>query len=203
MTLSSTHLADLKKSGLSGETIEQSGIESIRPCDINRETAHNIDAGSAYAIPYPDTDFCRYRIFYPEDKTGPKYLQKKGTGNRRYIPHSVKSVLHDASIPLYITEGEKKALKAAQEGVHCIGLSGLWNWKNKGEDKLIADFDRITLEGRTVFIVPDSDWLEPNRHGYEKNLKDAVYQLGEKLKERGAKVFIVHLPDEGGNSNEE
>jgi hypothetical protein len=44
-----------------------------------------------------------------------------------------------------------------------------------------------------VKLVPDDDWLSPNKHGYGKNLKDAVYRLAGKLKERGARVFIVNI----------
>ncbi|MFA5823054.1 MAG: DUF3854 domain-containing protein [Thermodesulfovibrionales bacterium] len=124
----------------------------------------------------------------------PKYIQLKDSGNRLYIPTTVRSVLNDSAIPLHITEGEKKALKATQEGLFCIGLSGLWNWKNKGSEELISDFNQITLKNRAVYIVPDNDWLQPNKHGYAKNLKQAVYGLVIRLKERGARVFIVELP---------
>lgn len=123
----------------------------------------------------------------------PKYLQKKGSGNRLYIPDFARMHLQDVDMPLYITEGEKKALKACQEGLCCIAIAGLWNWTN-GEKQLIKDFDDILLKNREVFIVPDSDWLEPTMHGYLKNLKQAVSKLAFKLKERGAKVFIVSLP---------
>ena len=104
----------------------------------------------------------------------------------------------DPTIPITITEGEKKALKGSQEGVNCIGLSGLWNWSD-GKQELIKDFDLINLNGRKVFLVPDNDWLSPNKHGYEKNLKQAVYGLANQLMKRGARVFIVSLPvDNGG-----
>lgn len=196
-SLHPTHLEDLRKSGLSDETIREAGFQTVIPCDINKEIGWNVPGlTSCYRIPYPGTDFCRYRCFYEEGASGPRYLQRKATGNRLYVPHSVKSVLQDTAVDLYTPEGEKKALEAAQEGLFCIGLSGLWNWKNKNEEELIADFDRIALEGRRVFIVPDSDWLNPNKHGYKKNLSQAVHGLGTKLKERGARVFIVSLPDE-------
>jgi hypothetical protein len=46
-----------------------------------------------------------------------KYLSPKGSSNRLYIPPGVEVVLKDTSKPLYLTEGEKKALKAWQEGL--------------------------------------------------------------------------------------
>ena len=188
------HLADLRKSALSDETILKAGFESIPPDLIVKEIGNYPGINSAYRIPYPETDsFCRYKVFYQEGKTGPKYFQRKGSGNRLYIPEKVRAVLNDPSVPLYFTEGEKKALKACQEGLYCIGVSGLWNWSN-GNKQLIPDFDQVDFTGREVFIIPDNDWLKPDKHGYKKNLKQAVYKLGETLIERGAKVFVVLLP---------
>lgn len=216
--LSQDHYDDLKKSGLSDDAFLDA-IKSVSPADMKKIFGYETCAKSAYEIPYPETDYSRYKIFYDESnkinpKTGkprPKYLQRKGSGNHLYIPPRVKSILGDPSIPLYIAEGEKKALKACQENLYCIGLSGLWNWSSRNkinpsdpwdwgigdkDKKLIQDFDLINFTGRTVYIVPDSDWLEPNKHGHEKNLKQAVWELAKKLQERGAIVKIVQLPKE-------
>ncbi|MGA3172938.1 MAG: DUF3854 domain-containing protein [Syntrophorhabdales bacterium] len=192
------HLEDLKRSGLSDQTIIEAGIETVRPQDIAKSLGFDHQGiQSAYRIPYPGCDgFSRYKVFYRDDYQGkkPKYLQRKDTGNHLYIPDSVRAVLKDATTPLYFTEGEKKALKACQEGLYCIGLSGLWNWSD-GNKKLIADFNLINLKGRIVYIVPDSDWRDPNKHGYAKNLVQAVYGLAGKLKERQVRVFVVELPE--------
>jgi hypothetical protein len=188
------HLSDLKKSGLSDETIQASGIASVPPKLINKRLVYAPpDLTSMYVIPYGE-DFLRYRCFYAEGKTGPKYLQKKNAGNQLYIPPLAASVLNDQMITLYITEGEKKALKACQEGIPCIGLSGLWNWKEK-EKGLIPDFHKIELKHRTVYIVPDNDWRSPNKHGYDKNLEQAVYSLAKSLQDCGAVVRICILPE--------
>lgn len=197
------HLADLRKSGLSNQAILDAGIRSVPPRDIDKIPGYATYAKSAYEIPYPEIGYSRYKMFYDEadkinpttKKSRPKYLQKKGSMNHLYIPPKAKSILSDPAIQLYITEGEKKALKACQEGLHCVGLSGLWNW-SAGNKELIKDFDLINFTGRTIYIVPDSDWLQPNKHGYGKNLKQAVYGLAEKLKGRSAKVFVVQLPEE-------
>ena len=196
-TFHPAHLEDLQKSGLTDESIEQSGIRTVfPPSEINKKIGSNIPGlTSCYEIPY-DNNFSRFRAFYDSKSKGrnPRYLQRKDSGNRLYVAHAVKPVLNDPSIPLYITEGEKKTLKATQEGLLCIGLSGLWNWKNKGSKNLIADFDLLAVKDRNVYIVPDNDWLHANKHGYRKNLKQAVYALADKLKERQARVFIVELP---------
>ena len=127
-------------------------------------------------------------------------MARKDSGNRLYIPPKVKQILSNPAIPLYFTEGEKKSLKAAQEGIDCIGLSGLWNWGKKlndGDYELLPGFDQIALEGRTGSLVPDSDWLEPNREGKPKNLKQAVYKLAYCLIDRGVRVAWIKLPQTG------
>jgi hypothetical protein len=64
-------------------------------------------------------------------------------------------------VPLLITEGEKKALKANQEGFACVAVGGLWNWQVGGRP--IADLDRIDWVEREAVIVPDSDvWTRPD-----------------------------------------
>lgn len=87
-------------------------------------------------------------------------------------------------------------MKACQDGLPCIALAGLWNWSDGSEDKnLIPDFDKVTLRGREISIVPDNDWLSPDHHGEPKNLKKAVYEFAYRLIDRGAKVYIVQLPE--------
>lgn len=200
------HREDLYKSGLSNETILEAGNKSVCPRDIDKIFGYETHAKSAYEIPYPGNDYSRYKMFYAEadkinPKTGderPKYLVKKDSGNHLYIPAKVRPILKDLSTPLYITEGEKKALKATQEGLPCIAISGLWNWSN-GNKELLPDFNQINLAGRTVYLVPDSDWLKPNREGKPKNLKQAVFELAYLLIDKGAKVNYVELPQEGEN----
>src|SRR5450759_417055 len=129
------HLADLRKSGLTDDNIEQSGLKTAPPGQINNGLGFNIPGlSSAYEIPYLGFNgFSRYRVFYEDGKSGPKYLQRKDTGNNIYIPPMFDTaILSDPTKPLYFTEGEKKSLKGSQEGLPCIGVSGLWNWKEKG-----------------------------------------------------------------------
>lgn len=195
------HLEDVRKSGLSDETIISQGIKSLRPKDIDRLIGYSIPGLiSAYIIPFKD-GYYRLKVFYAsgqeryaDGRKKPRYIQPKGSVNRLYIPLPVLPILDDISIPLYITEGEKKALKATQEGLPTIAITGLWNWKQSGTEDLIPDFDLITWQGRTVYLIPDSDWLEAGTDGKPRNLKDAVLRLCWKLQKRGAKTNIVMLP---------
>jgi uncharacterized protein (DUF927 family) len=202
MPLDPLHLADLRKSGLTDETIDKAGFASLRPCDIEKETGiRSLPVLSAYRIPF-DTGYSRFKLFYreeaPDGAKWPKYIQKSGQQNRLYIPVLLELLLKDISRPLYITEGEKKSLKAAQEGIVCIAITGLWNWKRKGTDELVQDFDGIALKGRVVCIIPDSDWLDLNSKGKPKNLKQAVERLAVALQLKGARVSICAMPADNG-----
>lgn len=198
MTLAPNHRQDLEKSGLSEETITAAGIKSVSPGSINKKLGFNYPGlESCYEIPYHGCEgFSRFRIFYTDGKQGAKYLQRKGSLNHLYIPPASRAYLSDIVVPVYLVEGEKKALKGVQEGLSCIGLPGLWNW-TKGKGELIQDFELLYLQGRQVYIVPDNDWKTPKVHGYKgkgSNLEEAVRRLSEKLIERGASVSIVQLP---------
>lgn len=195
------HLEDLRKSGLKDEIIIGAGIKSVPPNDIRKKLGFDLlGLHSMYEIPYND-EYSRFRVFYDETvkdlkdcKKRPKYLTGKNSENHLYIPHKVRPILADRPIPLYITEGEKKALKAVQEGLYCIAISGLWNWKVRDKDDLIPDFDLLALNERIIYLVPDNDWLEPDRNGERKNLCQAVNRLAYKLIERGVKVSWIELP---------
>ena len=188
------HLIDLSKSGLSEGSIIAARIRSVSPCDIARKLGVNDNnIISMYEIPYT-AGHSRFRLFYKKGAKGHKYRQKKGTGNHLYAPLGITEIFSDTKIPLYITEGEKKALKACQEGIPCVALGGLWNWSNgKSPRGLIDDFNSINFQDRKVYIVPDNDWQKQNIKGYRSNLKQAVYQLADKLIDQGAAIYWVEL----------
>jgi hypothetical protein len=187
------HWADLQKSGLSEETIQKAGIFSVRPSDIPKLLGFNPQqVESALAFPYPGNRFVRLKVFPTfTDKDGHKvkYLQKKGSGVHLYIPPDMDTMMHDPNVPLYITEGEKKALKAAQEGFCCVGLGGIWNWKESGKDGLIPEINKIPFLDRRVYLAPDSDFIQNH------NVLHAVYRLGIELEKLEAKVEVICLPN--------
>lgn len=121
------HLADLRGSGLTDDTIRAAGVYSIRPCDIN--LFFNLRKGvpseisSALCFPYQGGDFARIKLFPPLVKM--RYAQPPKTTARLYIPFTVNDG------PLYLCEGEKKTLAAHQVGMNAAGIGGLWNWLTK------------------------------------------------------------------------
>ena len=191
MSLAEIHVTDLKKSGLSDETISAGGFFSVPPRDFNKILGYNAKIESLLAMPYPGTDdFSRYKLFPAlTDKDGHrvKYFQPKGSASRLYVPHGF-----DCTKPrVGITEGEKKALKATQEKLNCLGLGGIWNYASKngnGKPELIPDLKNIPWKNKTVEIIPDGDF-KTNEH-----VARAVYRFAELLEAQGAKVFIVELP---------
>lgn len=190
-TLHPDHLADLTQSGLTDATIRALGLHSARPSDIAKLVGFDPPGvTSALVFPYPgDNGFCRIKIFPPSrDRAGHtvKYLQRPKSGAHLYRPPQAAQILPDPTVPLAWTEGEKKAAKACQEGLPCLGLGGLWNWLTDGQP--IAGLDTIAHVEREEMLYPDSDvWSRPE-------LLKAVYALGKELEARGAIVRIAILP---------
>lgn len=125
-----------------------------------------------------------------------KYIQPPKTGVHLYFGPSLLEtsgrVLNDASVPLWITEGEKKVLSAESHGLSCIGVPGVSQWHKKGETHLHPYFAHVKLEGREVFIAFDEDSLR------NKDVRREELAFGRALEAVGALVRIVRLPQDAG-----
>lgn len=190
------HLADLRKSGLSDETIARQKIRSVLPNLISQLLGFpGSKVMSALLFPFPCPtsrfmDHIRMKIF-PALKTkkgSVKYLQPRHSGMRLYFPlATLDRALHRGE-PLWLVEGEKKSLVAAQLGLPAVGFCGIEGWHPKGSQNLLGDFDRIGLRGRIVELVPDSDWQT------NPDVERGVDRFAAALMARGARVRIVVLP---------
>lgn len=191
MALHPDHLEDLRRSGLTDETIAALGIHTARPQDIPRLVGWDPPGvTTALVFPYPgEKGFCRVKVSPPfVDKKGHtvKYIQRPGSAVHLYIPPLAAKVLKNPTAPLAWTEGEKKAAKACQEGITCNALGGLWNWLEDGRP--IPILDEIAHVERQETIYADSDiWPRPD-------LLNAVYAFGKELEARGAKVLVAIIP---------
>ncbi len=59
-----------------------------------------------------------------------KYEKPGGSCNILDIPKRCAPYLKDKSVPLWITEGSKKADSGLSHGIECIiSLSGVWSWR--------------------------------------------------------------------------
>lgn len=108
-----------------------------------------------------------------------------------------RDALADAAIPIWITEGAKKAdalLSAFGSSIVAINLNGVWGWRRKehdGSSHPLADFDEIAWKGREVVLAFDSDvTLKPE-------VQQALKALATMLRRRGAHVRVLILPDDG------
>jgi hypothetical protein len=155
---------------------------------------------STLGIPYTDPDgnligFTRYRVLAEHsdsDKAVPKYRQAKGTGVRLFmasvLPGGWRRVLSDPSIPILITEGEKKAAAGCLLGVAVLAVAGVDCWGSGG--KPIPDWDLYVWPRRRVVIVFDSDAAH-NRH-----TQQSAERLAAVLRQRGADVYITVMPSD-------
>jgi len=169
--------ADLEKSGLTPDTFT---IQLSPGGDFE-----------GYKIIYPNApDFSRLKLRYPKEG-GAKYLSDKGSGNQPYIPFDTQKALEsgDSTALIFITEGEKKAAKATLENSPCIGLTGVYGWKDK-RSGFLPELEAINWKGRRVYIVFDSDAVD------NPNVREAEKALAVELRKRGAEVFIIRLPGE-------
>jgi hypothetical protein len=143
-----------------------------------------------------------------------KYLSPPGRGNRLYfVPGTSAEWLGDASMPIVITEGEKKTLALYGLSWHAlsdsldrprflpVGIPGVWNWcgsvgKAPGPDGdrrdvkgPIPDLARLVWNGRRVYIVFDTN---VRTNGAVRAARD---QLARELRGRGATIRYLDIPD--------
>jgi hypothetical protein len=99
--------------------------------------------------------------------------------------------LHDPSIPLWITEGCKKADALVTYDCCAIALLGVWNWRGTNDASgktVLADFEAIALNDRQVYLVFDSDVMT------KREVYKALERFGSFLASRDAEVRYVYLP---------
>jgi len=166
--LSTADLANLRESGLTEETIEASCIYT----ETNTATLSallNRRCGNLTGMVFPHfaidgkpSGFVRVR---PHNRNGgPKYLQPTGTPLTLYFPplkHSLHK-LRDGKLSIFITEGEKKSLLLAQEGLAAISLAGVNAWNEPTTHNLRPELV-ATVCDRDVFICFDSDARDTTR----------------------------------------
>jgi hypothetical protein len=221
--LSGSDFENLAKSFITPELAKQAGLFRVDSAEGARLVGRN--GGRDYSgiiFPYtlPGCDSPReYRLRrdkpeleQKEDgtlKEKEKYLSPPGRGNLLYFtPGIAPECLKDSSLPVAITEGEKKALALYRLAGYDsdalrfmpVGLGGVWNWRGvvgkANDDKgvrrdvkgVISDFNFIAWEGRAVFIIFDSNVAT------NEKVSAARSQLGKELKRRGSTVHFVDLP---------
>lgn len=123
-----------------------------------------------------------------------KYVsQAKSLTQLFYGPSLLEStrVLEDTSIPVLITEGERKCLAAESAGLSCIAISGVDQWHEQGKKTLHSQFSWLVLAEptpRKIFLTFDRDAID------NKRVRDNENELGWLLEDHGAVVRVVRFP---------
>lgn len=194
------HLEDLRRSGLTDETIKAHRFRSLTRVELQSLLNFKVPTAvrSALLIPFPDLaggfmEHVRVKVFPPlpgrHDNTI-KYLQPTGSPPRLFFPLlTLKEALQE-NAPLYAVEGEKKSLAVAQLGLPAVGFCGIEGWHTKGSRDLIADFERLLLKDRIVELVPDGDCQTND------DVRRGAEHLALALAQRGARPRLVVLPSE-------
>lgn len=213
LPLDERHLADLRKSGLTNETIEAAGLYSAKGDAIRDILGWQEKAGAwGTALVFPfraadgaDTKFARTKPDFPRtnmDGKPVRYESPIKQQNRAYFPPGFAAAFA-TSPQIIITEGEKKTLAAWQAGFCCIGLIGVWGFQKRrfrddrgksfGPRQLIPDLQSLDWKGKQVIIAFDSDAAE--RH----DLQIAEFRLAEMLNDKGCTVRVARIPHVGGD----
>lgn len=138
--LSPTDLNDLRRSGLSDSMIQDMCLESVdrNTLALRLERSDLESQESGFLIPYftksgekTQSFNCRLHIGVAKSDTDPtkrmKYCKPPRADNLVYFPPGFQA-LYDQYQYVIVTEGEKKAAKAVQEGFPCVAIGGVWNW---------------------------------------------------------------------------
>ena len=192
--LHANHLADLRASGLSDDSIRAARLCSAPAAATRLLGFHD---SPALVIPYiGHPGYVRIKPDRPRtDNNGRaiKYETPRGDSNHLYIPGRTRQRLigiGPATQSIIITEGEKKALKADQEGFAVISVPGVWGWRSVDALRELAEID---WESRRAVIAFDSDVIR------KPDVKAAIAALVEHLKKQKAEARIILLPDIEGH----
>lgn len=199
-------LEDIQKSGLNPQILESAQVKLFKGKfdDLKKKLGFaSIDGQHILKITQPvefpnfdeDGAINSYSYKLCPSVNGTKYLMGKGTSPVPYIMPSVWEVKNKPHKPLWITEGQKKALKLVQHGRYAIALFGVFNFRsgnNKDNEFLYEQLKNFDFNGRTVFLAFDKDlW-------FNSMVRMALYELTFKLISLKALVRFAKWKDGNG-----
>jgi len=120
-----------------------------------------------------------------------KYETPGGSRMVLDVPPRERARIGDPHVPLWITEGIKKADAAVSAGLCCVAQLGVTAFRGTNEHGgkvALADWESVALNGRQVYIAFDSDVM------LKRSVHQNLVRLGALLTRRGAKVAYVYLP---------
>ena len=204
--LAQSHFDALRSSGISQKVIKERGYRTLvkrsEMAALGFSTAQSATAQADNVLLIPLRDVFGEINGYVARPDSPRIDPQSGKPRKYEFPPKFRQILDvpvgcrdkisDPTVPLFITEGAKKADAAVSAGLVCIDLAGVWNWRgtNKvGGTTALPDWESIALnDDRQVYIAFDSDitikvgvWL-------------AAYRLGRFLRSKHARVSYLILP---------
>jgi hypothetical protein len=208
--LSNEHLRQLREdSGISDDVIRERGYRTIeKPSELRELGFAASQCHKGLLIPLCDARGNKQEYQLRPDvprqlksKTGEKakplkYESPTGRPPVLDIPPPLKEKIKNPKVPLFVTEGAKKADAAVTHGLCCISVQGVNNFRGKnvyGGITTLPDFEDIALNGRIAYIVYDNDVMA------NKMVQKALERITGVLTNRGADVRFIYLPyQEGG-----
>lgn len=127
-------------------------VEAVYDPESDDNTTLDFEAAGGYSIPYytlygePIIDqgkpFSRIRLLGRKSEAVPRYRSPRGSLNHVFIPRGLlkllkkkaeqnevlKAVKSEETLTLFITEGEKKAIRSVRAGIPTIALPGIHMW---------------------------------------------------------------------------
>ena len=122
-----------------------------------------------------------------------KYETPKGKPIVLDIPPFTRGKFEDETASIWITEGVKKTDSLVSKGMAAIGLTGVYNWRNK--QGTLGDWEDVPVKGRNLVLCFDADAAS------NRNVQQAMARLGAWLKSRGAlSVKYIVVPGTVGET---
>jgi hypothetical protein len=191
-SLANEHRAMLERdSGIKPEIIEARGYRTVTVKAELRKLGFSDMQCNVHGLLFPlhsvrgQIENYQFRADNPRIIKGKpvKYETIKGSGMMLDVHPSARVNLLNPNVPLFVTEGVKKADCLVSRNLCAIALIGVWNFRGTNEHggkTALADWESIALNNRKVYIVFDSDVME------KKEVYQALVRLKSFLESRGA-----------------
>lgn len=200
-TLLPHHAALITDSAISPEVAVARGYRSVVKKAELRELGFGVNQARVPALLIPIWGISGEIALYQARPDDPRIIKGKPTKYETPakcrmvvdVPPGIRAKLADPSCPLFITEGVRKADAAVSKGLCCVALLGVWNWRGSNElggRLALPEWDSMALNGRTVYIVFDSDVMK------KLAVHQALVRLKALLEARSAEVALVYLKEE-------
>lgn len=204
-TLMPGHLRELQESCITPDVIAARGYETLYGTDEDKARLKELRIPRwawrddlafpalllpMYRVTGEEIGF-QFKPATPQEAPGgkrQKYASQSGTPNRLDVPPAVSDAVRDPSVPLWVTEGIKKADCLASHGKAVLTLTGVFNWRSKLGT--LGDWEDVPLQGRTVVICFDADARE------KRTVMLAMQRLGRWLESKGARPMYLIVPAE-------